>query len=140
MPGIFHTFRIYGPADRIFGAVSEPAGLDVWWTKTCAVSGVEYDLGFGPGCDWRAVVTRSVPSADFELEFTVSDSDWKGTRIGFEIRPLEKFTEVHFHHTGWPRDTDNYRGSNYCWAMYLRLLKRYVEHGEVVPFEKRLDA
>jgi hypothetical protein len=36
-------------------------------------------------------------SAEFELELTASDADWKGT------------------------------------------LKRYVEHGEVVPFEKRLD-
>jgi hypothetical protein len=33
----------------------------------------------------------------------------------------------------------HYRTSSFCWAMYLRLLKRYVEHGEVVPYEKRLD-
>jgi uncharacterized protein YndB with AHSA1/START domain len=139
MPDIFHSFRIYGPADRIFEGISTPAGLDVWWTKTSAVNGAEYDLGFGPGFNWRATVTRSVPSAEFELELTASDADWKGTRVGFEIVPLEKFNEVRFHHTGWQRDTDHYRGSNYCWAMYLRLLKRYVEHGEVVPFEKRLD-
>ncbi|MCH8956850.1 SRPBCC domain-containing protein, partial [candidate division KSB1 bacterium] len=34
---------------------------------------------------------------------------------------------------------EHYRVSCYCWAMYLRLLKRYVEHGETVPYEDRLD-
>jgi len=27
----------------------------------------------------------------------------------------------------------------HCWAMYLRILGRHLEHGESVPFEKRLD-
>ena len=31
------------------------------------------------------------------------------------------------------------RTSCYCWVMYLRILKRYVEHGEMVPYERRLD-
>ncbi len=48
-------------------------------------------------------------------------------------------TQVRFEHTGWPVANDHYRISNYCWAMYLRLLKRYVEAGEVVPYEKRLS-
>jgi len=48
-------------------------------------------------------------------------------------------TQVHFHHTGWPDADDHYRVSCYCWAMYLRLLKRYLEHDEVVPYEDRLD-
>jgi hypothetical protein len=25
------------------------------------------------------------------------------------------------------------------WAMYLRVLKRHLEHGESVPYERRLD-
>jgi hypothetical protein len=46
---------------------------------------------------------------------------------------------VRFHHTGWPQSNDHYRISCYCWAMYLRLLKRNVERGEVVPFGQRLE-
>jgi uncharacterized protein YndB with AHSA1/START domain len=139
VPDIFHAFRVYGPAARIFETVSTPAGLDVWWTKTSAVHGADYDLGFGPGYDWRAVATKSVANEIFELEIAAADPDWNGTRVGFEIHPKDKFTEVLFRHAGWPADNDHYRSSNYCWAMYLRLLKRYVEHGEVVPYEKRLD-
>jgi uncharacterized protein YndB with AHSA1/START domain len=94
VPDIFHTFRVYAPAERIFDAVSTPAGLDVWWTKTSAVHGDQYDLGFGPGHDWRGVVTRSVPPSEFELEIATPDPDWNRTRVGFEIRAKEKFTEV----------------------------------------------
>jgi hypothetical protein len=34
---------------------------------------------------------------------------------------------------------DEFRRSSYCWAMYLRILRRYLEHGETVPYERRLD-
>jgi hypothetical protein len=27
----------------------------------------------------------------------------------------------------------------YCWAIYLRVLRRWLEHGERVPYEQRLD-
>jgi hypothetical protein len=31
------------------------------------------------------------------------------------------------------------RAFGYAWAMYLRLARRYLEHGEFVPYEKRLE-
>lgn len=47
--------------------------------------------------------------------------------------------EVLFYHTGWKEANAHYRISAFCWAMYLRLLKRYVESGERVRYEERLD-
>ena len=70
---------------------------------------------------------------------TKADDDWKGTRVGFHLAAIEGGTQVRFHHTGWPRLNEHYRISCYCWAMYLRILKRYVEHGEAVPYDQRLD-
>jgi hypothetical protein len=37
------------------------------------------------------------------------------------------------------RSNDHFRISCYCWPMYLRLLRRHIEHGEVVPYADRLD-
>jgi hypothetical protein len=37
------------------------------------------------------------------------------------------------------RDGVTHGESSYCWAMYLRLLRRNVEAGEVVPYAQRLD-
>ncbi len=104
------------------------------------MEGAEYELWFGPEYDWRAIVSRCV--LDTELEFAIirAQADWQDTRVGFLLDDKEGVTQVRFHHLGWPEANEHYRVSCYCWAMYLRLLKRYVEHGETVPYENRLDA
>ncbi len=143
MADIFQHFPIKASARQVFQAVSEPAGLDLWWTMSSSGQpevGTEYELGFGPGYDWRAKVSRCDPGSEFELELVSAHEDWQGTRVGFLLDESDGVTQVHFHHTGWPESNEHYRVSCYCWAMYLRLLKRYVEHGEVVPYENRLDA
>jgi uncharacterized protein YndB with AHSA1/START domain len=143
MADIFQHFPINAAARRVFEAVSTPAGLDAWWSKSASgrpEEGAEYELGFGPGFEWRARVSRYVPDAEFELELLEADDDWRGTRIGFSLEENEAGTQVRFHHLGWPESNEHYRVSCYCWSMYLRLLRRYVERGEVVEYEVRLDA
>jgi uncharacterized protein YndB with AHSA1/START domain len=139
---ILHDFPIKASAERVFAGVSTPEGLDRWWTKRStgkSVEGAEYELWFGPEYDWRAKVTRCVPDSEFELEITRADKDWLGTRVGFRLEHRDGATRVRFHHAGWPSANEHYRISTYCWAMYLRVFRRFLEHGEVVPYEKRLD-
>jgi uncharacterized protein YndB with AHSA1/START domain len=143
MPDIFHQFPINASMRQVFQAVATPEGLDCWWTKRSAGTptvGAEYELWFCPEYDWRAVVSRSVPDIEFELEMTKADNDWMGTHLGFHLAEKDGVTLVRFHHAGWPAANDHYRVSCFCWAMYLRLLKRYVEFGEKVPYEERLNA
>jgi len=143
MADIFHHFPINASAQQVFQAVSTPAGLDTWWTERSAgrpEEGAAYQLWFGPEYDWRAVVSCCVPNREFELELTSAQVDWRGTRVGFLLDEREGVTQVRFHHTGWPESNEHYRISCFCWAMYLRLLRRYVEYGEVVRYANRLDA
>jgi len=143
MADIFHDFPVRAPIDRVFRALSTPQGLDTWWTLRSTGSpreGAEYELGFGEGYDWRAKVTRCVPDSEFEVEMTRADEDWIGTRVGFQLEPRGAGTLVRFRHTGWPSPNDHYRISCNCWAMYLRVMRRFLEHGETVPYEGRLDA
>ncbi len=142
MADIFHHFPISAPLPQVLHAVSSPEGLDAWWTKSSSGEPrqqSEYTLDFGPEHKWRAVVTHS-GNTKFELELTQAQEDWLGTRVGFVLEERDGTTQVRFHHVGWPEANEHYHGSCYCWAMYLRLLKRYVEHGEIVPYESRLDA
>jgi uncharacterized protein YndB with AHSA1/START domain len=142
MPDILHDFPIDVSPARVYDAVATPKGLDEWWTSKSAGKpqvGNEYQLGFGPKYDWRAKVTRAEPGKSFELEITRSDEDWNGTRVGFELEGSGTSTQVRFHHTGWPKNNDHYRISCYCWAMYLRVMKRNLEFGERVPYEDRLN-
>jgi uncharacterized protein YndB with AHSA1/START domain len=139
MPDIFQHFMIHAPAAHVFRGVSTPEGLDTWWTKRSSKRGDELELSFGTKHDWRAKVTRSVPDREFEIELTSADDDWTGTRVGFVLDEKDGDTHARFHHVGWPQSNDHYRISCYCWAMYLRLLKRNVERGEVVAYEQRLE-
>ena len=143
MPDIFHFFPIKAPIAQVFKAISNPKGLDAWWTKRSAGEpkpGAEYQLYFGPDDDWRATVSRCVPQAEFELQLTQAHQDWQDTQVGFVLEEQDGVTQVRFHHSGWSAANDHYEISCYCWAMYLRLLKRYLENGDVVPYEERLDA
>ncbi len=143
MPNILHEFPVNGTADKVFQAVATPEGLDSWWTLRCSGKpeiGHEYELWFGSGYDWRAKVSRCRPGVEFELEITRADSDWTGTRVGFRLAERDGTTQVNFHHSGWPEANQHYRISTFCWAMYLRLMKKYVEQGAVVPYEVRLEA
>jgi uncharacterized protein YndB with AHSA1/START domain len=142
MPDIFHDFPIKATRSRIFRAVSVPSDLDQWWTVRSVGDprlGAEYELGFGPGYDWRANVTRCDPNVAFEFELTRADPEWLRTKVGFQLAGDDATTKVQFYHMGWPKETEHYRISCYCWAMYLRVLKRYLEYGERVPYELRLE-
>jgi uncharacterized protein YndB with AHSA1/START domain len=139
---ILHDFPIAVPPARVFEGIASPPGLDEWWTARSAGSpqvGSEYQLFFGPEYDWRAVVRKSRPGEAFELELTRAMKDWHGTRVGFELSPTGTGTMVRFYHAGWSSASEHYRISCYCWAMYLRILRRNLEFGEKVPYEKRLD-
>ena len=134
------TSRSRRPPERVFEAISTPTGLDQWWTKTSAGEPrlcAEYDLVFGPGYGWRAKVTRCEASAELELELVEAHEDWLGTRVGFALAADGDATAVRFRHTGWAHANAHYRHTNYCWAMYLRIMGRAIEHGESVPYEER---
>lgn len=142
MANLFHYFPINAPLEKVFKNISTPKGLDCWWSKSAEgkpEKGAVYQFSFGPEYNWTAVVTKHVPNCEFELQFTKSDEDWNGSKIGFTLTTKNDLTEVHFYHTGWKEDNEHYRISNYCWAMYLRILKRYLEFGEEVPYEQRLN-
>ncbi len=142
MADIFHYFPINASRRQVFQAISTPAGLDAWWTKRSAgnpVAQTEYELWFSPEYDWRAVVSHCAADSAFELRLTRAQADWLDTRVRFELEEKGGATWVRFQHMGWPTVNDHYVGSCYCWAMYLRLLKRHLEHGEVVPYEDRLE-
>jgi uncharacterized protein YndB with AHSA1/START domain len=140
---ILQDFPIQASPSRVFDAVSQPALIEQWWSLgTSGQPGVgeKYELDFGPNYLWRAVVTICRPGEAFEWRIIEADADWTNTTVGFELSPSGAGTQVRFAHRGWPDANDHYRTSCHCWALYLRILRRHLEFGETVPYEKRLDA
>ena len=143
MPDIYHTLSIAGSKERIFEAVSTAEGLNSWWTRTAQGAprpGAIYHFGFGPEHQWRAEVVRCEPGAALEWEMIQSAPDWVGTRVGFHLQKAENGTQVDFSHTGWREASNHYRVCSFWWGMYLRLLRRYVEQGEITPYHERSKA
>lgn len=143
MADILHDLPIHATVDRIFEAISTPKGLDAWWTRSSKVEAVEdalYRLYFGPEHDWSARVVAFEAPRLFAFEMIEADGDWTGTRVEIELASRSAGTWLQFRHTGWPERNEHYRISCTCWAMYLRLLRRYLEYGEIVSYDERLDA
>ena len=142
MADIFHSFTINAPLKKVFEGISTTEGLDNWWSKTSeGKPGIDemYKLYFGPPYDWSGIVSKYIADKEFELIITDAHVDWIDTKVGFLLNNKNDVTEVHFYHKGWPQNNEHYRISCYCWAMYLRILKRYLEYGEQVPYENRLN-
>jgi len=142
MPDILHDFPIRASAARVFEACTSPRGLDAWWTLASDGQpslGTSYMLDFGPGYRWRALVTACESDRSFELQLTDAMPDWLGTRVRLILAERDGVTTVRFAHLGWAEASEHFRTSSFCWAMYLRLLRRFVEVGEIVPYADRLD-
>lgn len=137
---ILHDLSISSTPQQVYDAVSQPMQLDNWWTLES--DGVPepnevYKLYFDPQYDWRAEVTKAIPSQSFELKMTESDEDWLPTHFGFELVVIDDATRLQFYHKGWHSQNHHYRRTSYCWAILLRGLKGYVENGEIIPFVER---
>ena len=73
------------------------------------------------------------------LKITDAAPDWQDTHVGFTLAEIDGETILKIEHLGWSEDSDHFRSSSFCWAMYLRIMKRYVEFGETVEYGRRLE-
>jgi len=142
MVDIFHYFYINTSVTEVFNAISTADGIEHWWSeKTTGVGlvGESYNLSFGTEYNWTGIVSKYDVNKEFELTITKADKDWIGTKVGFVLSTRDDTTYVRFYHKDWKENNEHYRVSCYCWAMYLRVLKRYLEFGEQVPYKNRLN-
>ncbi|GJM30407.1 MAG: hypothetical protein DHS20C17_30420 [Cyclobacteriaceae bacterium] len=139
---IVHYLQINSTIENVYHAISTSRGIASWWSLSASGHselGAILELDFGPGYQWQAQVTGMVSPTEFELILTKADPDWIDSTVGFQLSGNQNLIDVRFYHKGWKEANDHYYTSCYCWAMYLRIMKRYVEHGETVDYHQRLD-
>jgi len=139
---IVHYLQVNGELEKVYQVISTPRGISKWWSQDASGHselGALLDLDFGPGYQWQAQVIEMVPPVEYTLLLTRADQDWLNTTVSFHLEQADGQVNVRFHHKGWNQANQHYYISCYCWAMYLRLMKRYIEHGEVVDYEQRLN-
>lgn len=137
---IYHDLKIYAPISKVFEGVSSPALLNEWWTNDCKGEckiGSEYELRFSQNCVWFARVTKMIQNREFELLMFNSHEDWDDTKIGFHLENIGDVTKLRFYHSDWNNLNEHFRISSYCWAVYLRILKGYLEKGIRIAYDER---
>lgn len=142
MPDIMHRLPVRAPAGQVFDLLATGQGLSTWWAlgaEGIAAAGEVYALDFGPGYQWTAQVAALDPPRWIEWEMLEADDDWRGTRVGVRLVELDGRTTLDFYHVGWRHANEHFRTTSCCWAQYLRILRRFAEYGERVPYEQRLD-
>ena len=142
MPNIHHEFPVTGSRQHVFEAITRPGGLNAWWTLRASgipEKSARYTFDFGPGYVWTGIVVACEAPDHIEWRFVDASPDWVDTRLSFTLEESNGTTTVRFAHTRWRAATQHYRVTSFCWAMYLRHLKRYVEIGCIIPYGARLD-
>ena len=137
---ILHDLYINAKPAQVYQHISSPTGLNKWWTNDAegvAAEGETFRFYFSDEHDWRGKVTKCQSGDYIQWEITKSNQDWDGTLVGFELFPKNDGTEVRFSHKNWKNKDENFRTSNYRWAIYLRILKRYLENAEFVSYAHR---
>lgn len=140
MADILHTLYIHKPSKDVFKAISLGEEFSNWWTKMSSghpVLHAKYRFYFSPEYDWTATIVEYVEDSEIAFQFVEADNDWLGTVMAFKLYFAEGTTRTAFSHTGWSATNEHFRRSSYCWAMYLNLMKIYVESGQISAFEDR---
>ncbi len=140
MADIYHSLFIKAPINEVFYAISTPDGLDLWWSDQSTGTpgkGELYSLNFTENYQWEARVEEWENDALVTYRMTEADEDWLDTKVTFKINHSGNKIRLDFEHCGWKKANDHFRISSYCWANYLRILKRNLELGEFVPYDER---
>ncbi|NER13959.1 hypothetical protein GWK08_10945 [Leptobacterium flavescens] len=142
MADVFMELSIHSSQEAVFKGVSTPDGLAKWWTIATEgnpVMNALFKLDFGPEYQWEAKIIEYLPNTKVTFLMTKASADWLNTEVGFQLERQKDSVLLRFSHCKWPDINQEYRGSVYCWAMYLRCLKNYLEQGVFVAYENRYN-
>lgn len=132
---IKHQVVIKTDAGKVYDALTTQEGLAGWWTRqTIAKPEVGFLNTFTFGTIVNELeITRLIPNKTVEWQCIISNKDWVGTTISFDLEEKEGKTILRFVHDGWREVADMYEICNYNWALALRSLKLLCETGAGTP-------
>lgn len=137
---IYHDVEIITSPDHLFHTITSAEGLEKWWPLHAVgipAIGEEYSFYFSPEYDWRAKVIDCEANKFIEWKMIVADDDWQDTKLRFSIIERDHACILRFEHRSWGDINDHFRRTSYCWALYLRCLKDYIERSVILSYNKR---
>jgi len=133
---------------EVFAAINNVRG---WWTGEPGIEGSTDKLGdeftyrYTPHHYSKQKITEFIPGkkivwlvVDSSINFVKDKSEWKGTKITFEIAKKGDKTEVRFTHVGLVPDIECYGACSNAWGSYIKSsLRNLITKGKGQPNEKK---
>jgi uncharacterized protein YndB with AHSA1/START domain len=130
---------IRGSKEKVFDALTSPAGYRSWWSKDCQIAekpGGESRLKFdknGTIVSMRFRVDEIVPEKSVRWTSIAHDMEsWIGTRLNWSLAADGRATEVAFEHDGWKGDAPEPVVQG--WRHFVASLRSFVETGQGQPW------
>jgi Activator of Hsp90 ATPase homolog 1-like protein len=132
-----------------FNAINNVRG---WWSEEIDGStdklGDEFTYRYGDAHRCRMKLVEVIPDQkvvwlvlDNYFNFTADKSEWKGTKIVFEISDKGEKTEVRFTHQGLVPDYECFDVCSNAWGAYINgSLRSLIATGSGRPNHKQGDA
>ncbi len=130
-----HQYLIRAPPQKVFEAISRPAGLKRWLCDRAKLdprTGGRYTLGWRNGPTHTGRIVEFVPGRSVTFEWAWEGIPVRGTLFQLTVSPRGRGTELHVGHTGFPRDprwVDLYAGAEWGWTYFAMNLKSVLETG-----------
>ena len=142
------TFTVAKTPKEVFAAINNVRG---WWTGEPGIEGSTDKLGdeftyrYTPHHFSKQKITEFIPGkkivwlvVDSSINFVKDKSEWKGTKITFEIAKKGDKTEVRFTHVGLVPDIECYGACSNAWGSYIKSsLRNLITKGKGQPNEKK---
>jgi hypothetical protein len=139
------TIKVDQTPEAAFGAINNVRG---WWSENIeggtAKLGDEFTYRYKDVHSCRMKLTEIVPSKkvvwlvlDNHFNFTKDKSEWKDTKINFEISRNDDKTEIRFTHLGLVPEYECFDVCSNAWGSYLNgSLRSLITTGKGKPNPK----
>jgi uncharacterized protein YndB with AHSA1/START domain len=135
---MLHGIEISAEPSKVYEALMSQEGLTGWWTSDSSVPEPEKGSKAEFGFNNRAVVFQMKIEKIQNPKLVVwncvgGPSEWKGTKLKWQITPIEGGSELRFTHSKWKNTGKYFRMCNSTWGELMYRLKAYAERGERKP-------
>jgi uncharacterized protein YndB with AHSA1/START domain len=130
MTDMLHEIHVAASPKAVIDAITTQEGLRAWWTADSVAepkAGTDAEFGFGKRATLFRMKIAELTAKKVVWECLGDVEEWRGTRLVWEIQPVENGTAVRFTHAGWKSVDGWFARCNSTWGELMHRLQNYVE-------------
>ncbi len=139
MSDIVQELKIEATPEKVFHALTEPAGIAGWWSNHATARpevGSVTEVRFENGGVFKMEIIELEVGKKVHWRCRLSPHDWEGSTITWDLTPISQGTRLLFGHRGLTVGATGYdiEETRAGWEYFLGSLKSYLETGKGTPY------